>query len=85
MEVKPDTIGGKSHERPTKLTNEQFESCWKTAKVFLEKNQTIRNKQLREITGIGYDQAISFFNRAVAEKHLLRIGVGSGTHYILKD
>lgn len=68
-----------------KLTEEEFESCWETAKVFLSKNKTIRNQQLREITCIGYDQAIAFFNRAVTEKRLLRKGVSSGTHYVLKD
>jgi len=56
-----------------------------TAKAFLSKNKTIRNRQLREIAGIGYDQAIAFFHRAVTEKRLLRNGVSSGTHYVLKD
>ncbi len=85
MEVKPNAMGARNREHPTKLTNEQFESCWKTAKAFLSKNKTIRNQQLREIAGIGYDQAIGFFNRAVTEKRLLRKGVSSGTHYVLKD
>lgn len=72
-------------EYPTKLTNDQYERCWKVARAFLSKNNTLRNKQLREIAGVGYDQAIGFFNRAVIEKRLLRKGVGSGTHYVLKD
>ena len=56
-----------------------------TVKAFLAENKTIRNQQLREITGIGYDQAIAFFNRATTEKRLLRKGVSSGTHYVLTD
>lgn len=83
--MNPDAMGARNREHPTKLTNEQFESCWKTALVFLSKNKTIRNQQLREITGIRYDQAIAFLNRAVIEKRLLRKGVSSGTHYVLKD
>ena len=85
MDVKPDAMGARNREYPTRLTNEQFESCWKTALDFLSKNKTIRNQQLREIAGIGYDQAIGFFKRAVAEKRLLRKGIGSGTHYMVKD
>ena len=85
MEVKPNVMSAQNREHPTKLTDGQFESCWKTTKAFLSKNKTIRNQQLREITGIGYDQAIGFFNRAVSEKRLLRKGVSSGTHYVLRD
>lgn len=72
-------------EHPTKLKNEQFARCWKVAREFVVKNGSIRNKQLRKITGIGYDQAIDFFKRAVSEKHLLRQGSGGGTRYVLKD
>lgn len=78
-------MSARDSENPTKLTNEQFERCWKVANAFVSKNKTIRNQQLREIAGIGYDQAIGFFKRAVSEKRLLRKGVGSGTHYVLKD
>ncbi len=85
MEVKPNAMGVRNREHPTKLTNEQFESCWKVAKEFLSKNIMIRNQQLREITGMGYDQAISFFNRAIAEQCLLRKCASSSTHYELKD
>ena len=53
------------------------------ALCFLKQNTSIRNRELREVTGIGYDQAINFFNRAVLEKSLVRKGSTSGTHYIL--
>jgi hypothetical protein len=72
-------------EHPTKLNDEQFARCWKVAGEFVAKNGSIRNKQLREVAGIGYDQAIGFFKRAVSEKLLVRLGSGSGTRYILKD
>jgi hypothetical protein len=71
-------------EHPTTLTNEQFARCWNLAESFVKKNGTIRNKQMREVSGIGYDQAIGFFKRATSEKRLLRKGTASGTHYVLK-
>ncbi len=70
---------------PRRLTDQQFETCWESTKAFLAENNKIRNQQLRKITGIGYDQAIAFFNRAIIEKRLLRQGISSGTHYVLKD
>lgn len=83
--MKPNTMSVRNCEHPTKLTEEQFEICWKVANAFLSTNKTIRNQQLREIAGIGYDQAIGFFNRAITEKRLMRKGVSSGTHYVLKE
>lgn len=85
MELRRNAMSTRNREHPTTLTNEQFESCWSIAKAFLSKNKTIRNRQLREIAGIGYDQAIDFFNRAVSERRLIRKGVSGGTHYVLKD
>lgn len=78
-------MSARDRMHPTKLTNEQYESCWKAAEKFLSKNKTIRNQQLREIAGVGYDQAIDFFKRAVTEKRLARKGVGSATNYVLSD
>ena len=71
-------------EYPTKLSNEQYVLCWDVTHAFVIKNGKIRNKQLREVAGIGYDQAIAFFKRAVNENRLVRQGTGSGTHYLLK-
>jgi predicted HTH transcriptional regulator len=70
---------------PTMLSNSQFEECIKVALRFLHKNQRIRNRDIREVAGIGYDQAIRFFNRAIAENLLIRNGngSGSGTYYTL--
>jgi len=49
---------------------------------FLKSNASIRNRDIRDFASIGYDQAIHFFNRAIAENRLVRRGSGSGTHYI---
>jgi hypothetical protein len=53
--------------------------------AFLKKKPSIRNRELREVAGIDYDQAITFFNRAILEKSLVREGKFSGTHYILPN
>jgi len=50
---------------------------------YLKTNSGIRNRDIREVASIGYDQAIHFFNRAIAEKRLVREGSGSGTRYVL--
>jgi hypothetical protein len=50
---------------------------------YLKSNRSIRNRVIREIASIGYDQAIYFFNRAIAEKRLIREGSGGGIRYVL--
>jgi hypothetical protein len=70
-------------DSPTTLSNSQYEECLKVAIQYLQTNPCIRNKGLRAATAIGYDQAIYFFNRAIAEGILVRKGAGSGTHYVL--
>jgi hypothetical protein len=67
----------------TRMSPKTYQRCMAAAREFLKKNDTIRNRQLRLATGIGYDQAIAFFNRAILEKTLIRQGHSSGTHYIL--
>ena len=69
----------------TKLSEETFSRCMDTTLFFLQTNPSIRNSKLREITGIEYDQAITFFNRAILENKLLRKGHSSGTHYVLSN
>ena len=68
-----------------RLSVETFTRCMDAALVFLKTNPSIRNSKLREVTGIEYDRDISFFNRAILEKTLLRKGHSSGTHYILPN
>ena len=67
----------------TSLTDSQYKQYWRIIAAFLRKNPSIRNRQMREISDIGYDQAISFFNRATSEKRLVRKGKSGGTHYVL--
>jgi len=67
----------------TRLTEKQYEHCWKLVLTYLGKQGNIRNRQFREVTGLGYDQAINFFKRATTEKRLARLGTASATHYVL--
>jgi hypothetical protein len=70
---------------PTRLSDSQFEECMHVALQYLESHPFIRNRDIRAVGSIGYDQAIFFFNRAIAEKRLVREGSGSGTRYILPE
>jgi hypothetical protein len=65
------------------MNDADFARCLSIATEFLDNQESIRNSNLREIAGIGYDQAIRFFNRAVDEGRLERKGKSSGTHYTL--
>ena len=67
----------------TRLSDSQFEECMGIALHYLKSNPFIRNRDIRTVASIGYDQAIRFFNRAIAEKRLTREGSGSGTRYVL--
>jgi len=64
------------------LSNEAFNRCLQIAIDYLAQHGSIRNRQLREVTGITYDQAIHFFNRAIEANRLVRKGKGSGTYYV---
>ena len=67
----------------TKLSEETFRRCMDATLGFLKQKDSIRNRELRKVTGIEYDQGITFFNRAILENSLIRQGRASGTHYIL--
>jgi hypothetical protein len=69
--------------QPTALTPQQYEHCLQLAVPFIKANGSIRNKQLREIAGIGYDQAIKFFTQATVSGLLVREGLSSATKYVI--
>ena len=78
-------ISKTSTDTRTKLSQETFDRCMSLTRAFLQENSSIRNRGLRKIAGIEYDQAIAFFNRAILEKKLTRMGESSGTHYVLHE
>jgi hypothetical protein len=65
------------------LTEDQFTWCLELARGFAAENGTVRNRDLRELTKITYDQAIHFFNRAIEANEFTRKGNRGGTHYVL--
>jgi hypothetical protein len=67
----------------SRLSDRHFEECMAVAVSYLKTNSSIRNRDIREVASIGYDQAIHFFNRAIIEKRLVREGSGSSTRYVL--
>jgi hypothetical protein len=77
MNPKPST------DSRTRLSETNYKKCMAATIAFLNKKPSIRNRELREVAGIDYDQAITFFNRAILEKSLVREGKSIGTHYIL--
>jgi len=68
---------------PTRRSDQLFDECLAIARRYLKTNPSIRNQDLRQASGIGYDQAIHFFNRAIQENQLVRQGSGSGSCYVL--
>lgn len=67
----------------TKLGPAEMERVQKLVIAFLNENPPIRNQTLREISGIGYDQAIHFFREMLLRGVLQKEGVGAGTRYLL--
>ena len=65
----------------TSLSEATYQKCFRAALDYLAKHEFIRNRDIRAVTGIGYDQAIVFFNRTLFEKRFVRVGVGGATRY----
>ena len=68
---------------PTKLEPDEMDRVQKLVLLFLRENEFIRNKKLRDISGIGYDQAIHFFGNMIAAGLLKKTGTGAATRYSL--
>jgi predicted HTH transcriptional regulator len=69
----------------TTLDDDTYVRCLKSVKARLKSAPAIRNRELRQLTGINYDQAIRFFARAAEEGILKRRGQASGTYYVLLE
>ena len=65
------------------LTSEEAASCERHMIQYLVTHPSITNRELRALTGVSYDQAISFFNIMVVTGRLVRVGKASGTRYEL--
>lgn len=66
----------------TKLSDSNYRVALKAALSLLDAGERLTNTSLRRSTGLGYDQAIAFFNRAISDGNLHRLGRSSATHYV---
>ena len=67
------------------ISDEERTKCELHMEQYLARNPSITNRELRALTGISYDQAITFFNAMIANGRLVRIGKSSGTKYRLSS
>ncbi len=66
-----------------KLSESEYRTCIVHALKLVSENKCVTNREIRESTGISYDQAIAFFNRAIKEGALQRTGSSSATKYVI--
>jgi hypothetical protein len=69
----------------THLSDAVYRQALNVAIRHLRTDGALKNKNIRTLAGLNYDQAIKFFNRAVAEGALVRVGRSGGTHYELSE
>jgi hypothetical protein len=77
-----DTISFKTLGR-RKLSDEEYEGASKKVLAFLAGHDFITNREFRALTHLSYDQAVSFFNRMIAQGDLIRVGKTTGIKYQL--
>jgi predicted HTH transcriptional regulator len=70
---------------PTALTEKDISHIRRIAIRHLKSHEFLTNRELRGIVDISYDQAIYFYRRMLDRGVLERVGIASGTKYILKD
>ncbi len=70
--------------RKTKLTSEEIGRVRGLVFEYIKSHGSIRNRELRAVSQISYDQAIHFFGEMVRRGGLKRIGTRSGTRYVFK-
>lgn len=78
----PEVEKGKQPNWPRGLSEEGYRQALRATKVYLQQHEYIRNRDIRKLVPIGYDQAIAFFNRAVAEHELERLGLAGSSRYV---
>lgn len=69
---------------PTSLTEKDISQIQRVAVRFVKKHNFLTNRYLRGIVDITYDQAIYFYRKMLDSGVFERVGVASGTRYVLK-
>lgn len=70
-------------ESKNTLSDKEMATVAAAARNHIETTGSIKNSELRALTGINYDQAIWFFNQMIEQGMLIRVGVASSTKYLL--
>jgi hypothetical protein len=65
-----------------KLSDEEFKAAKKMVMAYLAYHTSITNREFRALTQLNYDQAVSFFNRMIANGSLLRVGKTTSIKYL---
>jgi len=65
-----------------KLSDEEFKAAKKMVMAYLACHTSITNRELRALTQLNYDQAVSFFNRMISHGNLLRVGKTTSIKYL---
>lgn len=68
---------------PAKTTIEVTDEMKQKVLRFIKKNESITNRQCRELLGLGYDQVINLFNEMIKSGDLVREGKTSSVKYRL--
>jgi hypothetical protein len=64
-----------------KLSEQEFASAKEKVLAYLAARKSITNRELRALTQLNYDQAVSFFNKMIAYGYVTRLGKTTATRY----
>jgi hypothetical protein len=64
-----------------KLSDEQYARAKEMVIAYMTDHQSIANRELRALTQLSYDQAVTFFNKMIADGILKRVGKTTTTRY----
>jgi hypothetical protein len=67
----------------TTVTDQQYGMAVRLVDEFLSGHDSIRNRQLRAVSHLSYDQVIQVLGRMCSERRIEKRGSGGGTYYVL--
>jgi hypothetical protein len=66
----------------SKLSDEEFARAERLVLAYVEERKSITNREFRALTGLNYDQAVTFFNKMIGVGTLMRVGKTTAIKYI---
>jgi hypothetical protein len=67
----------------SKLSTEEFARAERLVMAYVEERKSITNREFRALTGLNYDQAVTFFNKMIGVGTLTRVGKTTAIKYVL--